>query len=895
MIKLNLSVRSKMMIALGIVIIATLGTTFYWMAKRQEEQIIGQVHTRAEALFENAVLTRAWVAAQGGVFIEKRTGVDTNPFLMKVPDLEVELEEAKGRTYTLRNPALVTRELSELGAERGENFAFHITSLKPLNPNNAPTEWEAHALRSFEQGEKDATTIEFEGDAEIYRYMAPLMVTKVCLRCHQAQGYKIGDVRGGISVSVPMKEARVSIVETRQQLFLTGVATTITVLLILFMLVEQFVLRPLQEMEKTASEISSGQRDQRVPIRTKDELGSLANSFNQMTDQLQHALEQSEQLVIARTKRLETVATVSERLNAILDFNQLLVELVNQIKEKLGYYQAHVYLLDETKENLVFTEGTGKAGITMKANRHTVPMNDMDSTVVRSVLSKEVVAIDDIRKSLNWKPNPLLPDSRSKIIVPIVGKEEVVGVLAVHENRVAGLDEGDADLLRSLASHVSIALTNARLFEQTQMALEETEKLYLISRQMMSANDLSELVKIVVEGIALPAINRALLLVCKYGKDDKLETIRLRASWYSGHGTLPRPIGTHYTWAMSTVINIAHSADPLFFNDVQNNEAIDPDIVANARKRNVHSMVVLPLLNQDRQMGVLILLGEETYNFTEQEVRLYLSLTGRLAVAVENRRLLRQTQRRASELAKAKEELAQINANKDKFFSIVAHDLRGPFMPLLGTSELLAEMADFLEPTDIKEMGESLHRSVKNVHNLLENLLQWSRMQMGRMQYQPKRIALTELVRINIQLLTETATDKKISLQNNVQPDIFVYADQHMLDMVVRNLVSNALKFTPEKGQVSVSAMIKDDEQSFVKISVSDTGVGISQEDIDKLFKIELHHTTLGTAQEKGTGLGLVMCHEMVDTHGGEIWIESEIDKGTTFNFTVPLYNSETS
>ena len=238
------------MAILGLVIILTLSTTFYWMAQCQETQIIRQVNSRAKALFENVVLTRAWVARHGGVYIEKREGIEANPYLLKIPGLLVDFEGKNEKIYTLRNPALVTRELSELGTERGEEFTFHITSLKPFNPGNAPTDWEARALQHFEQGVKEASIIETVDGVETYRYMAPLMVTEACLRCHEEQGYKIGDIRGGISVSVPMAEAQTAIVATRQQLLLAGIGITLATLLILYIVIIQnlkygFILIPI--------------------------------------------------------------------------------------------------------------------------------------------------------------------------------------------------------------------------------------------------------------------------------------------------------------------------------------------------------------------------------------------------------------------------------------------------------------------------------------------------------------------------------------------------------------------------------------------------------------------------------------------------------------------------
>ncbi len=242
-------------------------------------------------------------------------------------------------------------------------------------------------------------------------------------------------------------------------------------------------------------------------------------------------------------------------------------------------------------------------------------------------------------------------------------------------------------------------------------------------------------------------------------------------------------------------------------------------------------------------------------------------------------------------LEKANAKLTELNATKDKFFSIVAHDLKGPFQPLLGMAELLPIIADTAGPQEIKEIGESIYRSAKGVHNLLENLLQWSRMEQGHMEHWPISLDLEQLAKQNMALLADNASDKKICLQNRVVKETFVYADENMLDTVMRNLVSNALKFTPNGGEVTISAKPSNLLPEFIEVSVSDTGSGISKEDLNKLFKLEVHHSTTGTAHEQGTGLGLIICKEMVEKNRGQIWIESKVEQGTVVSFTIPTAN----
>jgi two-component system sensor histidine kinase/response regulator len=245
--------------------------------------------------------------------------------------------------------------------------------------------------------------------------------------------------------------------------------------------------------------------------------------------------------------------------------------------------------------------------------------------------------------------------------------------------------------------------------------------------------------------------------------------------------------------------------------------------------------------------------------------------------------------------------LRKANSDKDKLFAIISHDLNNPFQVLLGNSKLMLKQIKHLTKTDIQDMAEHIHKSAQTVHNLLKNLLAWSQLQQGRIEYEPGPVELHQLAENTVALLGEMARDKKIRLEHTIEAGLFVHADKHMIDTVIRNLTANALKFTPANGQVTLSAHHLNDlssdqaEPEWVEVSVADTGIGISQEDIDKLFRIDVHYSTPGTAKETGTGLGLILCQEMVGKNGGQIWVESDgkPGQGTTVKFTVPLARLE--
>jgi PAS domain S-box-containing protein len=239
-----------------------------------------------------------------------------------------------------------------------------------------------------------------------------------------------------------------------------------------------------------------------------------------------------------------------------------------------------------------------------------------------------------------------------------------------------------------------------------------------------------------------------------------------------------------------------------------------------------------------------------------------------------------------NKLAESESQLKELNASKDKFFSIISHDLKNPFQGLIGYSEILAKDLEILSKEEIKDFVHLIHESSQHLYKLLENLLQWSRIQRGVISFNPDSFQLKHLIDLNISLINGNAFQKKIIINNEVDDDVIVFADVNMVNTVVRNLLSNAVKFTEVGGSIKISSCNNGNSQ--YKVSVIDSGVGMSKEVMDKIFRIDHSYTSVGTANEKGTGLGLILCKELVEKNGGTINVDSEIGKGTTFTFTLP-------
>jgi len=243
-----------------------------------------------------------------------------------------------------------------------------------------------------------------------------------------------------------------------------------------------------------------------------------------------------------------------------------------------------------------------------------------------------------------------------------------------------------------------------------------------------------------------------------------------------------------------------------------------------------------------------------------------------------------------SKLKKAEKELKELNATKDKFFSIISHDLRSPFNSIIGFSDLLVRNLDTMDSTKIRRFVENIRNSSQNSYKLLENLLEWSRSQTGKIEFLPAQFQLIEVVKEVIETVEMQAKNKEINLYYFVDEYQMVYADSNMLNTILRNLISNAIKFTPRKGSVTITALKYNQN---IEISVIDTGIGIDEHTKRNLFKINEKTTSHGTENEHGTGLGLLLCYEFANKHSSQIMVESEVGKGSTFSIMLKESNHE--
>ncbi|MBK7498334.1 MAG: PAS domain S-box protein [Ignavibacteriales bacterium] len=286
----------------------------------------------------------------------------------------------------------------------------------------------------------------------------------------------------------------------------------------------------------------------------------------------------------------------------------------------------------------------------------------------------------------------------------------------------------------------------------------------------------------------------------------------------------------------------------------------------------------VPLNVEGKTIGAIVVQDysdSTTYSDEEKEILIYVS--EQIALAIDKKR-------NEEKIIQYSEELKETNAAKDKFFSIIAHDLKSPFHGLLGLTRMIVEEYDSMSESEVKSYLKIIKESTESTYKLIENLLEWSRLESGKMKYNPALQNMFMIVEDTRILLNQNARMKNINLRNKLGHQSFVWGDDTMLQSLVQNLISNAIKFTPTNGIIEVT---ENQFDSYIEYTVSDTGIGIKESDIEKLFRIDMSFSTKGTQQEKGTGLGLVLCKEIVNIHGGEISVQSKISEGTKIIFTL--------
>jgi PAS domain S-box-containing protein len=432
----------------------------------------------------------------------------------------------------------------------------------------------------------------------------------------------------------------------------------------------------------------------------------------------------------------------------------------------------------------------------------------------------------------------------------------------------------------------SIDITDTKSAQEELLRLNRTLNAHSKSSHAMmhttnEYNYLNTVCKIIIEDCGYS------MVWVGYAENDKRKSVRPVAFFGFDKGYIDQ---MNITWddtdrGRGPTGTAIRTGKPSICKNMQTDPAFEPWKKA-ALERGYSSSLVLPLITEEKTFGAISIYSEEPDSFSEPEIKLLSELADDLAYGISFLRLTESEREAARIVKKSESKLKELIVTKDKFFNIVAHDLKNPFTSLLGSSELLYDNIDHMSSENIRKLALILNDSAKGGFAILQNLLDWSRSQTGLIKFNPEKINLKIAIDENIDNLQLQVHNKDIILKSELEDELFIIADKNMINTVLRNLLSNAVKYTFKNGTIVVSVLRKPEE---ITITVKDTGIGISDDKAGVLFKLENSLSLPGTEKEQGTGLGLKLCKEFTERMGGRIWVESTPGKGSKFKFTIPV------
>ena len=402
-----------------------------------------------------------------------------------------------------------------------------------------------------------------------------------------------------------------------------------------------YITRPIEKLTKAAQATSSGNLETHIDIPNRDEITTLASAFNFMTSQIRELIGTLEQRVAERTQALAVSGEISRRLSTISEQEKLVSEVVEQLKSGFNYYHAHIYLLAENGETLVMAGGTGQAGQILLDRGHSIPVGR--GLVGRAAETKSVVLVPNTRKEAEWLPNPLLPDTQSEIAIPIMLGEQVLGVLDVQNDVADSLGEQDANLIRTIADQVAIALQNIRSSESVAKRAAELQTVAAISTSISTIQDVEDMLQTVVSltqrrfglyhahvFLYDQAADELAIVACGYKEGDEHE---------GTHGTTTIPVSRE----QSLVARAARTRQPVIVNDVRS----DPGWLPNPLLPDTSAELAVPMIVGDQLLGVLDVQSENIDAFTQEDASIQTTLASQVAVALQNARSFAQTRQQA--------------------------------------------------------------------------------------------------------------------------------------------------------------------------------------------------------------------------------------------------------
>ena len=591
----------------------------------------------------------------------------------------------------------------------------------------------------------------------------------------------------------------------------------------------------------------------------------------------------AEETIRRRAIELQTVAEVGTEAASSLNPTELLANVANQTKERFGLYHVHVYLLDETGQDLLLSAGAGEAGRQMVKAGHHIPLAREASLVARSARTRQAVVVNDVTAAADFLPNPLLPRTASEMAIPLIVGERVIGVLDVQSEIKGHFTGEDIAIQTTLASQIAVSVENARLFSES-IAAEES-----IRRR---ATELQTVAEVGTEAASSLDSNKLLVNVANLTKerfglyhahiyllDEAGQSLRLAAgAGQAGQQMVNAGHRIALTREASIVATAARTGEAVIANDVTQ----VPLFLPNPMLPRTRAEMAIPLIIGDRVTGVLDVQSDEVNRFTDQDKAVMGILASQIAVSVDNARLF-------ADQVQTTERLREVDRLKSEFLASMSHELRTPLNSIIGYAEVLLDGIDGDLTDDMQEDVGAIHGSGKHLLNLINDILDLAKIEAGQMDLVPEPIELRPVIDDAVSTVRVLVKDRPVQFVIDAQDDLpQVNADALRLRQIINNLLTNATKFT-EKGDITLSVARSTDDPAMVLITVKDSGIGIAPEKLPVIFDRFRQVDQSHTRRAGGTGLGLAITRQLVQMHGGDLWAESEPGQGSTFFFTLPI------
>ena len=646
------------------------------------------------------------------------------------------------------------------------------------------------------------------------------------------------------------------------------------------------MVRPIRTLQEGAARIGAGDLDQRIEIKTGDELEALAEQFNQMTLQLRESYAGLERKVEDRTIELklslEQQTAISEILRVISSSPADVAPVLQAVAERASRIcespYADIVLVDA--DRLRDVAWVGEIG--RPAQGESRPLNRF-SVMGRSVIDRKPVHIDDLQNASetdfpSGRKYAMEFGHRTTLAVPLLREDKALGTILLRRMEVRPFTDKQITLLQTFADQAAIAIENVRLFNETKESLEQQTATSEILRVISSSpTD----VQPVFEAIARSGLNlfedANVWVVLRQGDSIQAAAISERdpervAKW---RAAFPTPLTRDYLNATAILDNA--------IVDVPDVDAISRPLkpgTANFAATGYKAVTITPMMRGEEAIGAIGVARLRPGPLRDKQIALLKTFADQAVIAIQNVRLFREIEDKSRQL-----EIA--NQHKSDFLANMSHELRTPLNAIIGFSEVLVEKM-FGEVND-KQLDylKDIHSSGRHLLSLINDILDLSKIEAGRMELDVAEFDLRSALENAITLVKERAQRHAIVLSLDVEPSLGMFrGDERKFKQILLNLLSNAVKFTPEGGKVAVAAR---PAANGVEFSVSDTGVGIAADDQQLVFEEFRQVGKDYTRKAEGTGLGLALTKRFVELHGGTIRLESAPGKGATFTFTIPL------